>query len=66
MRIALVTEGTYPTRTGGVSTWCDQMVREMPEHDWTVVALTATGSAHVQKVRSWLPSPHPPPASWRS
>jgi glycosyltransferase involved in cell wall biosynthesis len=42
MRIALVTEGTYPTRTGGVSTWCDQMVRGMPEHEWTVVGLTAT------------------------
>jgi glycosyltransferase involved in cell wall biosynthesis len=44
MRIALVTEGTYPTVTGGVSTWCDQLLRGMPEHDWSVVALTATGS----------------------
>jgi glycosyltransferase involved in cell wall biosynthesis len=44
MRIALVTEGTYPTRTGGVSTWCDQMVRGLPEHDWVVVGLTATSA----------------------
>ncbi|MCW2634830.1 MAG: hypothetical protein JWQ99_1197 [Blastococcus sp.] len=47
MRIALVTEGTYPTVTGGVSTWCDQLLRGMPEHDWSVVALTATGSEPV-------------------
>jgi glycosyltransferase involved in cell wall biosynthesis len=44
MRIALVTEGTYPIVTGGVSTWCDQLLRGMPEHDWTVVGLTATGA----------------------
>jgi glycosyltransferase involved in cell wall biosynthesis len=44
VRIALVTEGTYPVHTGGVSTWCDQLLRGMPEHDWVVVALTATGT----------------------
>jgi len=43
MRIALVAEGTYPVTTGGVSTWCDQLVRGLPEHSWTVLGLTATG-----------------------
>lgn len=42
MRIALVNEGTYPVRSGGVSTWCDQLLRGMPEYVWTVVGLTAT------------------------
>jgi glycosyltransferase involved in cell wall biosynthesis len=44
MRIALVSEGAYPIVTGGVSTWCDQLVRGMPEHEWTVVGVTATGT----------------------
>jgi glycosyltransferase involved in cell wall biosynthesis len=44
VRIALVTEGTYPVLTGGVSTWCDQLLRGLPEHEWVVVALTATGT----------------------
>ena len=39
MRIALINEGTYPVNTGGVSTWCDQMIRGMPEHTWDVVTL---------------------------
>lgn len=43
MKIALITEGTYPVVTGGVSTWCDQLVVGMPEHDFDVVALTGSG-----------------------
>ncbi|HYJ75529.1 MAG TPA: GT4 family glycosyltransferase PelF [Kineosporiaceae bacterium] len=41
-RIALVAEGCYPFVTGGVSTWCDQLIRGLPDHDFEVVALTAT------------------------
>lgn len=44
MRIALVSEGTYPFAMGGVSVWCDQLVRGMPEHDWEVVALAVNGT----------------------
>jgi glycosyltransferase involved in cell wall biosynthesis len=44
VRIALVTEGTYPVHSGGVSTWCQQLLEGMPEHEWTVVALTATSA----------------------
>jgi len=40
MRIALVSEGTYPFAVGGVSTWCDQLIRGLPDHRWTMVALT--------------------------
>lgn len=42
MRIALIAEGCYPYVTGGVSTWCDQLVRGLPDHDFEVVAITAT------------------------
>jgi glycosyltransferase involved in cell wall biosynthesis len=48
MKIALVTEGTYPFAFGGVSVWCDQLIRGMPGHDFHVVALTgAPGGAAV-------------------
>ncbi|MFD7534327.1 GT4 family glycosyltransferase PelF [Streptomyces sp. NPDC059819] len=41
--VTMLTEGTYPHVHGGVSTWCDQLVRGMPEVDFTVVALTGSG-----------------------
>ena len=43
MRVALLTEGCYPHVTGGVSTWCDQLIRGLSEHDFTVVAITGGG-----------------------
>ncbi|MDG4786017.1 GT4 family glycosyltransferase PelF [Micromonospora sp. WMMD1102] len=44
MRIALVSEGTYPYAMGGVSVWCEQLIRGMPDHRWEVVALTVDGT----------------------
>lgn len=49
MDVALYTEGTYPHSFGGVSVWCDQLVRGMPDHTFHVVALTATG----REVPAW-------------
>jgi polysaccharide biosynthesis protein PelF len=43
MDVTLVTEGTYPYVHGGVSVWCDQMIRGLNRHGFHVVALTATG-----------------------
>ncbi|MDQ1658744.1 MAG: hypothetical protein QOD41_3827 [Cryptosporangiaceae bacterium] len=43
MDITLVTEGTYPHAYGGVSVWCDQLIRGMPEHQFGVCAITGTG-----------------------
>ncbi|GAA3232566.1 GT4 family glycosyltransferase PelF [Actinocorallia longicatena] len=67
MNITLVTEGTYPHAYGGVSVWCDQLVRGMPEHDFHVVALTGTGTealaweppgnVTVEPVPLWGPRP---------
>ncbi|MFF8970901.1 GT4 family glycosyltransferase PelF [Streptomyces sp. NPDC014995] len=42
-RVTLLTEGTYPHSHGGVSVWCDQLVRGMPDVDFDVVAVTGTG-----------------------
>lgn len=43
MKIALVSEGTYPFAMGGVSVWCDQLIQGMRDHQWEVVALTVDG-----------------------
>jgi len=44
MKVALVGEGTYPHQFGGVSVWCDQLVRGLPQYDFTLVPLVATGN----------------------
>lgn len=70
MRVALVAEGTYPFAVGGVSTWCDQLVRGMPDYRWELVALTVDGTerplwpqpANVDRIRTiplWTPCPSP-------
>ncbi|MXV19635.1 GT4 family glycosyltransferase PelF [Deinococcus xianganensis] len=41
MHVALLCEGTYPHAGGGVSVWCDQLIRGLPEHRFQVYALTA-------------------------
>jgi glycosyltransferase involved in cell wall biosynthesis len=50
-RVALLTEGTYPLHTGGVSVWCDQLVCGLGDIDFQVVALSGVGS----EVRCALP-----------
>jgi len=42
-RVAMITEGTYPYYHGGVSVWCDQVVRQLGDHRFSVHALVATG-----------------------
>src|SRR5262245_36391627 len=44
MRIALVSESTYPFSVNGVSVWCDQLMQGLPEHEWEVVAICADGA----------------------
>ncbi|MFD6248663.1 DUF3492 domain-containing protein, partial [Streptomyces roseolus] len=41
--VTMLTEGTYPHVHGGVSTWCDQLVRGMPEVTFEILALTGSG-----------------------
>ena len=68
MRISLVSEGTYPFALGGVSVWCDQLIRGMPDHRWEVVPLTVDGGERpiwpapdnldrVQAIPLWGPTP---------
>src|SRR5688572_16159947 len=35
----MTTEGTYPHGSGGVSTWCDSLIRNTPEIHYTLVPL---------------------------
>ena len=44
MKVALVSEGTYPYTMGGVSVWCEQLIRGFPDYRWEVVALAVDGS----------------------
>lgn len=39
--VALITEGTYPFHDGGVSVWCDQMVRGLAPDRFHIEAITA-------------------------
>jgi polysaccharide biosynthesis protein PelF len=48
MDVALIGEGTYPHQFGGVSVWCDQLVRGMPDYGFRLVALVATGAEPVR------------------
>ena len=45
LSVCLVTEGTYPHYKGGVSTWCDLLVRGLPEVRFVLVSLVADPSA---------------------
>lgn len=68
LRAALVSEGSYPFHPGGVSMWCHQLIEGMPEHSFTVVALTVDGTesstwappgnlAQVVNIPLWGPRP---------
>ena len=68
MDIALLAEGTYPYHPGGVSVWCDQLVRGLAPHRFTVHAITAQSGeepvwdvpdnlAGVHSIPLWGPTP---------
>jgi glycosyltransferase involved in cell wall biosynthesis len=68
MKVAMMTEGTYPFGFGGVSVWCDQLIRGMPGYDFHLVAIVATEAEQVvwslpdnassmTKVLLWGPPP---------
>jgi glycosyltransferase involved in cell wall biosynthesis len=40
-RVLLTTEGTYPYALGGVSSWCDLIIRSLTEIEWRVLPITA-------------------------
>jgi glycosyltransferase involved in cell wall biosynthesis len=76
MKVAISAEGTYPHQFGGVSVWCDQLIRELPGYEFAVIALVASGTEPVQwelpghvtelvTVPLWGPAPPRPRARLR-
>jgi len=43
----MLTEGTYPQSYGGVSVWCDQLVRGLSQHQFDIYAIEVTGTEEV-------------------
>lgn len=41
MKICLISEGAYPHVTGGVSSWIQSLITEMPEHEFIVFSISA-------------------------
>ena len=39
MRICLISEGSYPYIVGGVSSWIQQLMINMPEHEFIIIAI---------------------------
>lgn len=55
MRICVILEGCYPYVTGGVSTWINEYIKAMPEHEFVVWAVGADSSMR-GKFKYELPS----------
>lgn len=47
IRVALITEGTYPYSRGGVSVWCDQIVSGLEQYRFDIHAVVADGAEHL-------------------
>ena len=43
--VLLTTDGTYPCYRGGVSVWCDQLIRQLPTTSFHLFAITHSPSA---------------------
>lgn len=41
MKICLISEGAYPYVTGGVSSWIQSMILNMPEHEFIIYSISA-------------------------
>jgi glycosyltransferase involved in cell wall biosynthesis len=45
LRVTLITEGTYPFVVGGVSTWCQDLIKGLGDVHWDIIPITAGGVA---------------------
>jgi glycosyltransferase involved in cell wall biosynthesis len=41
MKICLITEGSYPYVTGGVSSWVQSVITQMPQHSFIIISISA-------------------------
>lgn len=49
MKICLISEGAYPYVTGGVSSWVQSMILNMPEHEFIVYSISAKETKDVTR-----------------
>jgi len=54
VRVLFLVSGVYPHYMGGVSTWADQLVRGLPEHDFHIVSVVS--NPHVEVRYPLLPN----------
>ena len=54
MKICMIIEGAYPYVTGGVSSWVQQELLSMPEHEFIIVALV-TSREEKREIKYKLP-----------
>ena len=54
--VLLTTEGTYPFSSGGVSTWCDTLIRNTPDVRYTILPLMMNPHVELR---------YPPPSNVR-
>lgn len=40
MRICIIAEGSYPYISGGVSSWIQQLMKNMPEHEFIIISIS--------------------------
>ncbi len=48
LRVCLLTEGTYPYVRGGVSTWCNELIRGLSDVQFSVYALIGNPAASLE------------------
>lgn len=54
MKICMLIEGAYPYVTGGVSSWVQQAILSMPEHEFIIAALV-TSESEKREIKYKLP-----------
>lgn len=42
LRVLVTTESTYPFHWGGLSTWCHSLIRELPDVEFSLIAVSST------------------------
>lgn len=50
-RVLLITEGTYPFAIGGVSSWCNILLKGLADVRWQVLPITATNRSNTPLFR---------------
>lgn len=44
--VLMITEGTYPYAVGGVSSWCDYLVKGLPGINWRILPIVGSNMGH--------------------